>query len=103
MLARDERAAVEQIEVDDLDDVAVVQARGNPRLVHEHQRDALVGDQLGPDDLDDDRPLEPVRTYDPGRVNLPHAAARKQPIDGIPAELRQHLATDDATGNSSSR
>ena len=38
----EERAAVEQIEVDDLHDVAVVQAGGDPRLVHEHQRDALV-------------------------------------------------------------
>jgi hypothetical protein len=90
VLGHQVRAAVEQIEVDDLHHVAMVQARSDARLVDEHQRDALVGEQLGPDHLDHDGALEVVLALEPPHVDLTHAAARELVVDAVPAERGQH-------------
>ena len=52
---------LEAIEVDDLQDVAVMQPRCHARFVDEHQRRALVRDQLGAQQLDHERSLEAVQ------------------------------------------
>ena len=57
-LGDDERTVRKPIEVDDLQDVAVMQTGGDPRLVDEHERRALVRQQLGANHLDHERALE---------------------------------------------
>ncbi len=49
-----------QPEVVDLHDVAVVQARRDPRFVQKHPPHGLVGVVLGQDAFDRDPPLEPI-------------------------------------------
>jgi len=80
----------EQIEVEDLNDVSMVKPGRDPRLVDEHQRDALVGQELGADDLDHDRAHEAVRADHAAEIHLAHAAARQQLVDVISAERGQH-------------
>src|SRR5262249_12379736 len=90
VLGDQERAAVEAVEVEDLHDVAVVQTGGDARFIDEHERGALVHEQLGPDGLDDDRTLEPVRARDPAEIDLAHAAPSELAVDAIAPEIGQH-------------
>src|SRR5690606_12844129 len=90
-LGDDERAVLEPVEVHDLEDVAMMKARGHARLIDEHERGALVRDQLGPDQLDHDRAFEPVLGHEPAAIDLAHATLSKERSYFIPAELREHV------------
>jgi hypothetical protein len=85
-LHRQVEAAVDLAEVEDLDDVGVVEAEGDLRLVDEHPRElGLVGELLA-DLLDDDALDQALGDRDVGEVDLGHAALADPLGEGVAAE-----------------
>ena len=79
----DEQQAVGLGGVVDVDHVGVVDRRGELGLAHEALAEALVGGQLGADDLQRHRALEPEVD---GPVDHAHAAAAAQGVDAVAGE-----------------
>ena len=100
VLGDQKHAAVETIKIEDLNDVAMVKARRDPGLVHEHHGEALVRDEVIANDLDHDRSLEPVRARDAPEINLSHPPTRKGSIHAIATEQRSHVVIMPRRGRS---
>jgi hypothetical protein len=66
--------------------VAVIELRGDPRLVDEHLDERLVGREVREDLLDRDQLLEAVIAAECGLEQLRHPTDRQPVQDGVPAD-----------------
>ena len=86
-LHRDVRRVGVGAELEHLHDVAVIELRGDPRLVDEHLDERLVGREVRQDLLDRDQLLEAVLADQLRLEQLGHAADREAIEDLIPPDL----------------
>jgi hypothetical protein len=70
-----------------MDDVRVVEAGGELRLLDEHPDEGLVIREVRQDPLDDEHPLEAGRTLDAALEDLGHPAASDALEERVLAEL----------------
>jgi hypothetical protein len=82
-------------EVVDLNDVRVIQLRGQLRLVQEHLHEARLLRQVRPNALDDDRLLEALEARLAGEEDLGHAADGDAVDQGVFAEPGRDLGAAD--------
>jgi hypothetical protein len=77
VLHRDERHAVVDADVVDVDDVGMVEQRADARFVEKHVDDALFAAQLGLEPFDGDILIEALHRELAGQVDLGHATDRQ--------------------------
>ena len=76
------------VEVEDVDDVGVVQLRGDPGLGDEHLDEARVVGERRADPLDDHLLLEALGAVRLGKEDLRHPALGELAPDDVPADGR---------------
>ena len=86
-LHRQVEVAVDLAEVEDLDDVGVVEAEGDLRLVDEHPRVLGLIGAVAADLLDHEALGEALTDGDRRRVDLGHAPLTDLSVEGVAAEL----------------
>ena len=91
VLHREEVLAARLADVVDLDDVRVVQVRGEPRLVEEHVDEALILRVFGADPLQHHVALEPLDPIRPCEQHVGHTARRQVLEHDIPSQPFRHL------------
>ncbi len=87
VLHDEEVLAVDLADVDDVDDVRMVEGRGEPRLGEEHLDERRVLGEVGKDELQHARLLEAGDAEGLREVELGHAAAGEATSEDVAADL----------------
>ena len=99
ILHRDERAAVLLADLERLDHVRVIEARREPRFVHQHRAERWIVGEIAAQTLDDEELLKPDRSGQRREKDVRHppgAEPRDEAILGEarPARARGRLRVD---------
>ena len=89
VLHRDEVLLVHRAQLEDLDDVRVVEARGELGLLDEHPRELGIVRQVRQDALHHEHALETGRTLDPSLEDVGHSTAADPLEQRVLAELNR--------------
>ena len=75
-------------DVENRDDVRVLDARREPRLVEEHRRELRIAREVRMKPLDRDGLAEPARARLPREINGGHSAGRELGVERVAPELK---------------
>ena len=89
VLHRDEVLALDRAQLEDVDDVGMVEARGQLRLLDEHLDERRVIGEVGENPFDDEHAFEAGRALDASLVHLRHTASSDALEQRVLAELNR--------------